>query len=172
MTNSPALRIDTLEQDDMAAVRKLLTYRSSNAFDNIDRVYYHDKFEYILKHKTGRSPLFALCAYMGDELVGLILVEEQMDSLTYFEVVCLAVDVHHRHAGIGKALMAAAEAKMRNLGAKHSFLKVFHVKQNAGVEKFYRALGYANEDILPDYYEVGSAKHHHYADCGVLYKKL
>jgi len=58
----------------------------------------------------------------------------------------LAVDPAHRRSGIARALMAAAEAHLRALGAPKVNLQVR--RSNAGVVAFYEALGYVDDDVV------------------------
>lgn len=149
---------------------KLLNSRSSNAFDSIDLAHYEERFRAIKDQSD--DPIFALVAVEGDKVIGNILVEEQTDSLSYFEVVCLSVDEDYRHQGLGSTLLTAAEKEMKKRGAKFAFLKTFHIAANSKVEKFYEKHGYHREEILKDYYVSGSSRHRHFDDCAVYFKQL
>ncbi|HET8542623.1 MAG TPA: GNAT family N-acetyltransferase, partial [Anaeromyxobacter sp.] len=55
-----------------------------------------------------------------------------------------------RRRGVGRALMAAAEDEGRSRGARLSTLEVR--RSNAGAIALYRAIGYRQVGIRPNYY--------------------
>lgn len=58
----------------------------------------------------------------------------------------LAVAPEHRRQGFGRAMMAAAEERLRGLGCPKINLQI--MRTNAGVVRFYERLGYAVEDRI------------------------
>jgi ribosomal protein S18 acetylase RimI-like enzyme len=58
----------------------------------------------------------------------------------------LAVAPARRRQGVGRALMAAAEARLRALGCAKINLQIF--RTNAEVVRFYERIGYAVEDRI------------------------
>jgi ribosomal protein S18 acetylase RimI-like enzyme len=58
----------------------------------------------------------------------------------------LAVNPAHRSAGLGRALMAEAERLLRAAGCPKINLQVR--SSNAAVIAFYRAIGFAEDDVI------------------------
>jgi ribosomal protein S18 acetylase RimI-like enzyme len=58
----------------------------------------------------------------------------------------LAVDPHHRRAGIGRRMMAEAESRLREAGCPKINLQVR--RGNAAVIEFYRQIGFAIDDVV------------------------
>ncbi len=95
----------------------------------------------ILK-KLGRDPDLFLVAERGGQLVGAVMGGyDGRRGLVYH----LAVAPEVRRLGIGKALMAEVEARMRDKGCLKSYLLV--TKDNADVLAFYRELGWEVMDM-------------------------
>jgi ribosomal protein S18 acetylase RimI-like enzyme len=95
----------------------------------------------ILK-KLRRDPDLFLIAEQGAQLVGAVMGGyDGRRGLVYH----LAVAPEVRRLGIGKALMAEVEARMRDKGCLKSYLLV--TKDNAEVLAFYRELGWEVMDM-------------------------
>jgi len=95
----------------------------------------------ILK-KLGRDPDLFLVAERGGQLVGAVMGGyDGRRGLVYH----LAVASEVRRLGIGKALMAEVEARMRDKGCIKSYLLV--TRDNADVLAFYRELGWELMDM-------------------------
>ena len=95
----------------------------------------------ILK-KLRRDPDLFLVAEQGGQLVGAVMGGyDGRRGLVYH----LAVAPNVRRLGIGKALMAEVEARMRDKGCLKSYLLV--TKDNADVLAFYRELGWEVMDM-------------------------
>jgi len=95
----------------------------------------------ILK-KLGRDPDLFLVAEQGGQLVGAVMGGyDGRRGLVYH----LAVAPEVRRLGIGQALMAEVEARLREKGCLKSYLLV--TKDNADVLAFYRELGWEVMDM-------------------------
>jgi ribosomal protein S18 acetylase RimI-like enzyme len=58
----------------------------------------------------------------------------------------LAVHPDHRHAGVGRSLMAAAEVRLRKIGCPKINLQVRST--NTGAVEFYRKIGFNVDDVV------------------------
>lgn len=58
----------------------------------------------------------------------------------------LAVAAQHRRRGVGRAMMSAAEERLRGLGCAKINLQIY--RSNAEVLRFYESIGYAVEDRI------------------------
>ena len=95
----------------------------------------------ILK-KLGRDPDLFLVAEQGGQVVGAVMGGyDGRRGLVYH----LAVAPEVRRLGIGQALMAEVEARLREKGCLKSYLLV--TKDNADVLAFYRELGWEVMDM-------------------------
>jgi ribosomal protein S18 acetylase RimI-like enzyme len=94
-----------------------------------------------LRKKLTRDPDLFLVAEAGGRLVGTVLGGfDGRRGMVYH----LAVDPAHRGQGLGRALMAELEARLRARGCVKCYLMVD--PDNAAVVDFYRQLGW---DVLP-----------------------
>lgn len=97
--------------------------------------------ERMITNKARVQPHLLLVALLQDQLVGAVMVG--FDG-TRGWIHHLAVDQRFRLRGIGAALIRAAEDGLRELGCPKVNLQVRAT--NAGVIRFYEAVGYRVED--------------------------
>ncbi|HEY5733006.1 MAG TPA: GNAT family N-acetyltransferase [Methyloceanibacter sp.] len=82
---------------------------------------------------------------------GFLIVRSAGDEA---EILTLAVDPSHRCKGLGRALLAAAIASLREAGAKRLFLEVDEA--NAPARGLYQSLGAVAVGRRKRYYEHGA----------------
>jgi ribosomal-protein-alanine N-acetyltransferase len=87
----------------------------------------------------------------GQTVQGFLIVRSAGDEA---EILTLAVDPSHRRNGLGRALLAAAIASLREAGAKRLFLEVDEA--NAPARGLYQSLGAVAVGRRPRYYEHGA----------------
>ena len=99
--------------------------------------------EHDIHLKVACQPDLLLVASLGDEVVGSVMAgwEGHRGWINY-----LAVAPPVQRRGIGRALMAAAEARLRALGCGKINLQVRG--SNANVVAFYERVGFAVEDRI------------------------
>jgi ribosomal-protein-alanine N-acetyltransferase len=95
--------------------------------------------------------VFGYLAREGDP-VGLVLCRTAADEL---EVLTLAVAPAARRAGVGKAMLAAALATGRTIGAQQAFLEV--AVDNSEAVGLYAGLGFRRAGVRKAYYDRGEA---------------
>ncbi len=101
-----------------------------------------------LGHSWSRILLACELAPAGDErVVGYIVFWIVHDEV---HVLNVATALEARRRGIGRALMDAAEEEGRARGARLATLEVR--RSNAGAIALYRAIGYRQVGIRPNYY--------------------
>jgi ribosomal-protein-alanine N-acetyltransferase len=83
---------------------------------------------------------------------GFVLARVAADEA---EVLSLAVMPEARRSGLGRALLAAAMARARELGAATIFLEV--AAANAAARALYAAAGFLEVGTRPNYYPGGAA---------------
>ncbi len=105
-----------------------------------------------------------VAAFGADAVAGFVLVRVAADEA---EILTLAVVPASRRAGLGRALMAAAEAYALEKRAGEIFLEV--AEDNAPALSLYAGLGYEAVGRRPDYYPRLGAEA---CDALVLQKKL
>jgi ribosomal protein S18 acetylase RimI-like enzyme len=90
-----------------------------------------------IRKKVGRDPELFLVAEMGSKLVGTAIGGfDGRRGMVYH----LAVDPDYRQVGIGSALMAVLEQRLRSLGCIRAYLMV--VPGNTDAMSFYEAIGW------------------------------
>lgn len=80
----------------------------------------------------------------GDSIAGYITIDIKL-GIAYIN--SLLIGKNYRRKGIGKQLVAKAEAKARSLGAHKIWLET---GRGWDAKQFYEALGYMVRTILPD----------------------
>ncbi|HET7886820.1 MAG TPA: GNAT family acetyltransferase [Bradyrhizobium sp.] len=79
----------------------------------------------------------------GDTVVGTAMIgHDGHRGWVYY----LAVDPDHRHKGVGRIMMDAAERWLRDAGIEK--LQLMVRPDNAGVRDFYQSLGYAAQERI------------------------
>ena len=98
--------------------------------------------EYI-RRKVGAQPELFLVGVCGGRVVATVLAGYDGTRGWIYH---LAVAPAQRRHGFGRAMMAAAEERLRALGCPKINLQI--LRTNAGVVRFYERLGYAVEDRI------------------------
>lgn len=75
-----------------------------------------------------------------------------------FDFYWIAVHESCRGHGVGRRLVAACEERMRELGASRVYVETSGREQYAPTRHFYRACGYEEVAVFPDFYAPGDAK--------------
>jgi ribosomal protein S18 acetylase RimI-like enzyme len=105
--------------------------------------------------KAGLSTGARILAAEIDDLAGWIWFDTKGTFFHSAYIRILAVSARHRHAGVGTALLAAAESEMF-AATYNAFLLVSESNQVA--RAFYAKHGYQNVGRLEDYVRVGSTE--------------
>jgi ribosomal protein S18 acetylase RimI-like enzyme len=102
----------------------------------------NDPHKDIRRKLTVRPDLF-LVGVIDHQVVGTVMAgfEGHRGWLNY-----LAVDPAHQRKGLASALVAAAEALLRESGCPKINLQIR--TSNSGVIEFYRSIGYAQDDVV------------------------
>jgi ribosomal protein S18 acetylase RimI-like enzyme len=96
-----------------------------------------------IRKKLERDPDLFLVAEAGDAIVGAVMGGfDGRRGLVYH----LAVVPEQRRRGIGVALMAEVEARLKAMGCLKCYLLV--TRENAAVVDFYRSLGWGVMDMF------------------------
>ena len=75
-----------------------------------------------------------------------------------WNLLLLAVDPVRQKQGLGRRLVAAVEAVLREKGARLLLVETSGVPGFAGQRRFYRKLGFRREARIRDYYQAGDDK--------------
>ncbi|MCH8559762.1 GNAT family acetyltransferase [Nesterenkonia sp. LB17] len=104
---------------------------------------WNDPLEDCRRALTGEESTVLAALDAAGELAGTVMVgQDGHRGWIYY----LAVDQRHQDQGLGKALLAGAEDWLRGRGVPKLMLMVR--QENAGVQDFYRALGYTDQDTV------------------------
>lgn len=129
---------------------EIRTYREADAADVValwtgtfpDTRPWNQPQAYIRRKLAAQPELFLVGVY-GDRVVATVL--GGYDG-TRGWIYHLAVASEQRRHGFGRAMMAAAEERLRALGCPKINLQI--MRTNPGVVRFYERLGYAVEDRI------------------------
>jgi len=98
--------------------------------------------EYIQRKLRVQGELFLVGA-LGERVVATVVAG--YDGVRGW-IYHLAVATEHRRRGVGRALMSAAEERLRGLGCAKINLQIY--RSNAEVVRFYESIGWAVEDRI------------------------
>lgn len=104
------------------------------------------------------SGYFFLFAEEGDRLTGYACFGPIPGSVHSFDLYWIAVDGAQQGRGIGRALLAAAEAQMAKAGARLVYADTSSRPQYEPTRSFYLACGYTEAAFLADFYGPGDGK--------------
>lgn len=75
-----------------------------------------------------------------------------------FDLYWIAVDQAHRGNGLGGALLAYTEQRIRAMGGRQVYIETSNRPQYRPTRMFYEKLGYRKEAVLKDFYAPGDDK--------------
>ncbi len=75
-----------------------------------------------------------------------------------FDLYWIAVDQAFRGKGIGRALLACTELRIRAMGGRRVYIETSNRPQYAPTRVFYEKAGYQKEAVLKDFYRPGDDK--------------
>ncbi|MGH6962593.1 MAG: GNAT family N-acetyltransferase [Dongiaceae bacterium] len=151
----PARFRDAPEDSDRAAVRDLT---SSTGFFSDDEVAVAVELVEARLAQGPASGYHFLFADGDDDLDGYVCYGPIALTKSSFDLYWIAVRPAAQHAGWGRRLMEAAEAKARELGATTMYVETSSRAQYAPTRAFYRRLGYLPAAELPDFYGPGDGQ--------------
>jgi [ribosomal protein S18]-alanine N-acetyltransferase len=126
-----------------------------NSLLAIERVFPTDRLERrSFRHAVHSPTSDLLVAEDADGPIGYVLVQRRSTS-TAAHLSSIAVKPGAAGKGLGKHLLAAAEAEARAKGCERLRLEVR--ADNAAARKLYENTGYRRVEIVDDYYEDGEA---------------
>ena len=99
-----------------------------------------------------------LFAERGPSAVGYSCYGRIGGTLESWDLYWIAVDPAEQGRGLGRALLAATELRVRAAGGGRLYVETSGRASYASTREFYEHLGYALEARLPDFYSPGDAK--------------
>lgn len=97
-------------------------------------------------------------AELDDEVAGYGCVGPIACTQSSFDFFWIAVQEGVRGKGVGRQLVEACEARMRQLGATRIYVETSGREQYASTRHFYLACAYQEVAVFPDFYAPGDAK--------------
>jgi D-alanine-D-alanine ligase len=75
-----------------------------------------------------------------------------------YDLFWIAVDRDQQGGGLGRALLTAAESRIRAAGGRHVYIETSNHPQYAPTRGFYERCGYRLAALLPEFYAPGDDK--------------
>jgi ribosomal protein S18 acetylase RimI-like enzyme len=72
-----------------------------------------------------------------------------------YDLYWIAVDRNGRRGGVGRGLLSATEAAVKQLGGRLLFVETSGLPKYAPTRAFYLGTGYTEEAIIKDFYAPG-----------------
>jgi ribosomal protein S18 acetylase RimI-like enzyme len=151
---SPVYRV-TVRPGDVEAVGALV--RATGFFsadeEGIARELVAERLE-----KGEASGYHFLFAETAGRLAGYACFGPIPGSVHSFDLYWIVVDPAAQGRGLGRALLAEAERRMRQSGARRIYADTSSRPQYEPTRRFYEACGYRREALLEDFYAPGDGK--------------
>jgi len=108
--------------------------------------------------KGGQSGYDFVVAELDKELVGYCCFGQIPCTLGSYDLYWIAVDPRRQRAGIGRALLSAAERRIAAVGGRRIYIETSGRDLYRPTRDFYLRCGYDLAATLPDFYDTGDAK--------------
>lgn len=90
----------------------------------------------------------------GNQVIGFACYGPRDLTHGAFDLYWIAVDPSARCNGVGRALLTASEAAVREMGGRMLIAETSGTPHYETTRKFYYGMGYENEAIIRDFYAV------------------
>jgi ribosomal protein S18 acetylase RimI-like enzyme len=107
---------------------------------------------------TGQAPHHWLVAYEGEQFAGFVYAEPERMTDGTFNLLAMAVDPALQGRGIGTALVAALEARLRGQGGRILLVETSGLQEYAGTRTFYARQSFSEEARIREFYAEGEDK--------------
>ena len=91
----------------------------------------------------------------GDQVLGFAIYGFRDLTDGVFDLYWIAVDPSARLKGVGRALLTASEAAVREAGGRMLIAETSGTAEYKSTRKFYISMGYDNEASIKDFYKPG-----------------
>ncbi|MDW4500502.1 GNAT family N-acetyltransferase [Sulfitobacter sp. D35] len=108
--------------------------------------------------RDGDPSAFWLTCHLGSEPVGLCYTRAEEMADGTWNMLALGVASAHRRSGLGAALVAAAEERLREQGQRMLLVDTSGTDDFAAARAFYEGIGYAQEARIRDFWAPGDDK--------------
>lgn len=99
-----------------------------------------------------------LVADLDGKAVALVYAEPERMTIGTFNLLAIAVNPALQGHGIGKALVAALELRLRQCGARIVIVETSGLPDYAGTREFYLGQSFTEEARIRDFYDHGEDK--------------
>ena len=89
------------------------------------------------------------------QIVGFTCYDERGLTHGTYDLYWIAVDPSARRLGVGKALMRATEAEVKERGGRLIVVETSGMEEYESTRAFYEGVGYEKEAVIRDFYKVG-----------------
>ncbi|MCS7268302.1 MAG: GNAT family N-acetyltransferase [Geminicoccaceae bacterium] len=145
-----------LHPDDAGAVERLVA--ATGFFRPSEVAIARELVEESLERGAEASGYHFLLAEDEKDLVGFVCFGPIAGTLSSFDLYWIAVCPHRQRRGLGRALLAAAEARIAAMGGSRIYVETSTSERYAPTRAFYSACGYRCEAVLADFYAPGDGK--------------
>ncbi len=97
-------------------------------------------------------------ALVNDEVVGVAFVAPEKLTDRVWNLLCIAVLPSHHSTGVGRALIEAAEAALKEASQRLLLVETIASEAFARQHRFYERNGFVLQGTVRDYYEDGQSK--------------
>jgi ribosomal protein S18 acetylase RimI-like enzyme len=111
-----------------------------------------------LLHGAEESGHHFVLATRADRLLGYSCYGPIDGTQGSFDLYWIVVDAAGQGCGLGRALLAHSEARMRERGGRHCYVETSGRRDYAPTRAFYERSGYTAEARLTDFYAPGDDK--------------
>jgi ribosomal protein S18 acetylase RimI-like enzyme len=146
---------DEVAQADIAAVRRLV---AATGFFTAEEIGIAAELVEERLRRGDASGYHFVLAETGGALAGYACFGPIAGTQSAFDLYWIAVDPARQGGGLGRLVLAKAEAAMRRMGASRHYAETSSTERYAPTRGFYLATGFREVACIPDFYRPGDGK--------------
>lgn len=112
-------------------------------------------FDDYLKYGTEGDGYHFIVYREGGKVLGYAIYGYRDLTDGVYDLYWIAVDPHARRNGVGRTLLAASEAAIREMGGRIIIAETSGTPEYESTRRFYVNTGYVNEATIKDFYKPG-----------------
>ena len=112
-------------------------------------------FDEYLEYGTGNDGYHFIVYREDDFVLGYAIFGYRDLTDGVYDLYWIAVEPNARRKGVGRALIAACEEAVHDLGGRIIIAETSGTEEYAPTREFYISLGYINEATIKDFYKPG-----------------
>lgn len=145
--------ISTATAADKAQIHDITARAGVFSQEEIDSV--PEMFDEYLRYGTEGDGYHFLVYREGEQVLGYAIYGYRDLTDGVYDLYWIAVDLNARRKSVGRKLLTACEAAVRNAGGRMVIAETSGTAEYESTRRFYLGTGYVNEATIRDFYKPG-----------------